>query len=193
MIVQVAPFYVARRGARAGGDRSGARHQRPACAARAGRSGGGGIVADPAERSGVLAARDGVVRAGRVLSLRQPALERARIPVRHARACPDDQAGPRLHGSGSRAELHLHRRHRAGDGVHRRHPPRQSRSASDVQSAVRAVGGSRRVRVAAVLEEAAGGADARSRPRAEIFAAFANGRRRSEALYAQNLQAIQSR
>ena len=39
--------------------------------------------------------------------------------------------------------------------VHRRHPARQSRSAADVQGALRAVGGSRRVRVAPLREEAA--------------------------------------
>ena len=49
------------------------------------------------------------------------------------------------------AELHLHRRAPAEAGVHHRHPARQSAAAPDVQGAVRAVGRSRRVPVAAVL------------------------------------------
>ena len=47
-------------------------------------------------------------------------------------------------------------RDRPSDGVHRRHPARQPARAPDVQGDHRAVGGSRGVRLAAVLEEAPG-------------------------------------
>ena len=97
-----------------------------------------------------------VFRAGRHLPIRQPAVERGLAPARHSRTCcQHHQDAERLHGRRARAELHLHRRAQAEDGVHRRHPPRQPRSAVDVQGAVRAVGRPRRVRLAAVLEEAA--------------------------------------
>ena len=58
------------------------------------------------------------------------------------------------------AELHLHRRDAAAPGVHHRHPPRQSRSAPDVQGALRVVGHAERVRRAALQPPAAGGVDA---------------------------------
>ena len=120
------------------------------------------VAAGASRRPGILAPRHGVVRTGRRLPLRQPAVQRAGVPVRRSRACADDEARPRVHGRRPRTELHLHRRHEAGDGVHRRRPARQSRSASDVQGALRAVGGSGGVRVAPVFEEAAG------RPEREI-------------------------
>ena len=79
---------------------------------------------------------------------------------------------PRLSRRRAGAELQLHRGAQAGDGLHRRRPARQPAAAPDVQGAVRAVGRSRGVRVAAVLEEAAGRPDRARRRRRRSSRAY---------------------
>ena len=89
----------------------------------------------------------------------QPAVERAVAPARHPRPGRDGRESgtrSRLHRRRPRAELHLHRRAQAVDGVHRGHPAREPRPAPDVQGALRAVGRSRRVRLAPLLPAAPG-------------------------------------
>ena len=106
-----------------------------------------------------------------------------------SRICAHGQARRRLPRASAGAELHLHRRAQAGDGVHRRHPARQSAAASDVQSDLRDVGRSCRVRVASVLAQASG----RARPQStaqDIFAAFTKIDP-DDALYKTNLKTIQ--
>ena len=78
-----------------------------------------------ADRPGVLAADRRVLRAGRVLPVRQPRLERGHVSVRDSARCRRRQARRRLSRRRPGSELHLHRRARAADRVHPRHPPRQ--------------------------------------------------------------------
>ena len=134
-----------------------------ACRACAARGGGHGAV--PAERSGVLVARRRRVGAQRQLPVGQPAVERAAVSARHSRADAGREDRPRLSRRRTGTELHLHRLAQAVDRLHRRHPPRQSGSASALQGAVRIVGDSRRLRRAAVLEAAAAGPDRAIEPR----------------------------
>ena len=105
---------------------------------RARRGGGHGPV--PTERSGVLVARRRCVGAQRQLPVGQPAVERAAVSVRDPRADARREGRSRLSRRGAGTELHLHRLAQAVDRLHRRHPPRQSGSASAVQGAVRVVG-----------------------------------------------------
>ena len=72
---------------------------------------------------------------------------------------PQSPAQSRLRRRRPRTELHLHCRAEAVDGVHRGHPARQLRPALDVQGALRALGRSRRVRLAPLLPAAARRAD----------------------------------
>ena len=69
-----------------------------------------------------------------------------------------DEEQSRLPRRRSRAELHLHRRPQAEDGVHRRHPARQSPVAPDVQGALRVVLRQGRLHLQVVFEKAPRGA-----------------------------------
>ena len=149
-----------------------------------------GEAAGASHRRGILDAHRRSVRAGRNVPFREPAVERSALPVRHPGSRRRHQARWRLHGRRSRAELHLHRGRQARHRVHRRHQARQSRSAPDVQGAVRAVGGSRRFRVAAVFPQAAGRSSTATRRAAQIFAAYAQVEP-SDDLYQRNLRDIQ--
>ena len=82
-------------------------------------------------------------------------------------------------GVGPGAELHLHRRSAAVDGLHRRRSARQPRSAPDVQGAVRAVGGPGRFRVAAVRAQAAGRTDGELERAGDLRRVLERGNERS--------------
>ncbi len=129
-----------------------------ACAIVAGAAGGDSARGDhasrPAHRSRVLAALDRRVGAGRVFPVRQPDVERNRVPARRVRTRGAHEAGAGVSRRRARAELHLHRGDQAGDRDHLRHPPRQLAAPVDVQGDLRADQGSRRLRLDAVLEAA---------------------------------------
>ena len=133
------------------------------------RRGDVGQAAGAADGSGILEPHRRHLRAERDLPFRQPAVERGPFPVRHPGAGRSGQAGRRVHGRRARAEFHLHRRHQTRDRVHRRHPERESRSAPDVQGAVRAVRGPGRFRLAALLAQASVGPAADVDRRRDFF------------------------
>ena len=134
--------------------------------ARGGAGRGGRHAAGAADRPGILEAQSRTFRAERLFPVGQPAVERDLASSASFRdLLTRTQAGRRLSRRRAGAELHLHRGAQAEDGVHHRHPPRQPAHAADVQGAVRAVGRSRRLHVAAVHEEAAGGPDGEDRRR----------------------------
>ena len=108
---------------------------------------------------GVLGHRAGILRATRLVPIRQPAVERTRVAAIIPDLTRTVQARRRLPRGRSRAELHLHGRAAAADGVHLRHQARQHGAPPDVQGVVRIVRGPRRVRVAPVLPKAAGRTD----------------------------------
>ena len=66
-------------------------------------------------------------------------------------------------GVGPEQNFHYIAAHQAEDGLHHRHPARQPAPPADVQGALRALGGSRRVRLPAVHEAAAGRASTAKR------------------------------
>ena len=114
----------------------------------------GRSAAGPAERRRVLESDLGDVRAERLVPVGKSGLERTHLPVRGAGA-RTPRARRRVRRRGARPELHLHSRREAEDGVHRRHPARQSARAPDVQGADRAVVRPGGLSLAALLQEAA--------------------------------------
>src|SRR5215471_15241210 len=107
--------------------------------AGAGDRGRARIAAGAPDRRRVLGPLAEPVRSGRQLPIRQPPLERGVSPVRDSGAAGGQQARTRLHGGRPGAELHVHFGAQAIDGLHRRHPSREPRSAPHVQGAVRSV------------------------------------------------------
>ena len=124
--------------------------------------------------------------------LRESRLERAHVPVRDPGADADGAARRRVPRRRARSELHLHRR-RPGRAMAFIVDIRRGNllAAPDVQGALRAVGRSRGVRLAAVLEAAAGRRSAPTSSVVELFTRVRRVRRRAKALYRQNLAAIE--
>ena len=145
------------------------------------------LAAGAADRPGILEAQLRLLGAGRVLPVRQPAVERDLDAAGDSGAAVEHQDAERLHGRRPRAELHLHHVAQAEDGLHRRRPARQPRSAADVQGRVRAVGGSRRLR--RLFSKKRPDGLTRTSSALDIFTAY-RGVEASEALYNENLKAI---
>ena len=92
-----------------------------------------------ARRCGVLGLDPAALGAERLLPFRQPPVERSLAPGGHPGPAAHRHAGARVPGRRTRAELHLHRGAQARDGVHRRRPTREPRSAPALQGALRAL------------------------------------------------------
>ena len=84
----------------------------------------------------------------------------------------DAEAEPRLPWRRPGAELHLHCRPQAEDGLHRRRPARQPAAAPDVQGALRAVVGSRRLHLPACSRASVRRGSAPESTADEIFTAL---------------------
>ena len=97
------------------------------------------VAADRRQRQGFLGDGRRLLGTGRLLSIRQPDLQRDGVSARHPGAAEDPQPG-RLRRRRPGPEFHLHRRAQAPDGVHHRHPPAEHAAAPDVQGAGGAVG-----------------------------------------------------
>ena len=150
-------------------------------------------LAAAADEPGVLEDSDRLLRAGRSLSLGKPGVERGALSVRDPDARPDGAAGPR----------HLHGRRDPEQNFTYIAALRPAMAfivdirrgnlelASDVQSALRAIGRSRRVRVAGCSRRSGRPGSAPSPP-PRRFSPRTRRSSRARRLYYENLKTIET-